>query len=918
MRLGASNLSAAALVVASFSLAVAGCSGEGALGGASGQADGADLEVVPGDAPSGVDQKEPGTGGQGDDTIASGGKGGSKGGGAPVEEPVCDEAPYDFRCPCGDNTDCASGWCIEDVVGLVCTVACLEDCPEGWTCRSVQNMSEDVVYLCVPDVVDLCKECTSDQECGGPNDLCVSVGATGTYCLADCTEDADCPDGYECGEATGASGAVANQCLPVTESCVCTPDLLGATQACSVKNDLGTCFGETTCTGPDGWSACTAKPAAEEVCDGLDNDCDGLFDEDTAECTIFFEDQDEDGFGNASSARCLCGPDGAFDTDEAGDCNDEDASLSPKAAESCDGVDNNCNGLADEGCDKDEDGFCDAAMGGGGSAACPKGGGDCNDLDGQVNPQGFEKCDEIDNDCDGKVDEDVQAPCGGCSKLCQLEAGPDGGDAFQADGANGTGITPEGFVQIDAQSLKLHMLWVANSGENTLSKIDTETGKEVGRYTICNDPSRTAVDLNGDCWVGCRGDGKVAKIALEQSECVDKNGDGQVVTSWDQNGNGKIDGAEMLPFGEDECVLMVVQPETGSKARAVAVDSENHPWVGYYESRKLLRLDPTTGEVVATVDFSSLTNGKIYGMAIDQKGHIWISLRDGSPPALGVVDITTFPMTPKVYATPNSHQTYGIAVDSNGRVWLAGGEAKVVSRFDPATETWKTMDLSAYPFARGVAASTDGLVYVAHHDFNTDCVSGKDHYISVFDAANGNFVYAIDTATGNDKLGPVGLAIDFDDHLWAINHCASSATKIDRKTNKVVGHYPTGKNPYTYSDMTGFALKTVVAPEGSYVHTFEGWGGLTTQWHQISASALTPNGTSISVRYRTANSPSDFAATPWSATLGPFPPVAMPINLTKVGQVTGKYLQIEVKLTSGAQGTTPVLKSIDAVATAVE
>ena len=883
-------------------LALAGCGGgaedakapQGQPGGGEATADGGTTVDAPTDLSDDVD---------------------ATGGGGKVDEaPACAEAPHEFRCSCYDNTDCESGWCIQDVVGRVCTTTCLETCPDAWSCRSVQNVGEDVVYLCVPDLVDLCTPCASDGDCGGPDDLCLAIGGA-TVCSAGCDLDADCPDGYACKQPEGRD-AVRKQCVPTTGSCVCTAELLGTSAACSVSNDHGTCYGETTCAGTSGWTACTAAEPAQEICDGLDNDCDGAFDEDTAGCLVLFADADGDGYGQSDAAECLCEPTGTYTATDPGDCDDADPTRHPGLPELCNGIDDDCNGLEDEGCDTDKDGWCASATEED-SAACPMGGGDCNDLDPAIHPGAQETCNGADDDCDGLTDEEGGAPCGGCAQVCQLEAGPDGSEPFDPNGLAGTGIDEAGDVTLDSSSIALHMLWVANSAENTVSKIDTVTGNEVARYATCGDPSRTAVDLVGDCWVACRGDGKVAKVALDESRCVDVNANGTIETSRDLDDSGTIEGAELLPAGTDECVLLVVQPEANQKARALAVDAENHPWVGYYETRKLHRLDPETGETQATVDLSGVTDGKPYGMAIDQKGRIWVALRDGNPTALGLVDPTTFPIEPKAWGTPGNHAVYGIAVDPAGNVWLAGGESKKISRFDPKTETWKTLSLSGKPHVRGVAASTDGRIYAAHHDFTSDCAGGKDHFVSVIDTATAALLDTIDTSTGNGKLGPVGLAIDFDDNLWAIDQCSSTATKIDRKTHKVLGHFPTGSGPYTYSDMTGFALKTVVAPQGTYVHSFTGWSGAATQWLQINAAALLPPDTSIRVRWRTANDPTDFATTAWSNYQGPFPPAVMPINLEKQGIISGKHLQVEVTLTSSPTGA-PILKSLTAVATPLQ
>ena len=152
-------------------------------------------------------------------------------------------------------------------------------------------------------------------------------------------------------------------------------------------------------------------PEAEEVCNAIDDDCDDAIDE--ALSSTFFEDADGDGYGNAAVGVTACEvPDGF--TDNALDCDDTASLVSPGVEEVCNGIDDNCDGRADEGVgtllypDLDEDGFGDTSAG---IISCwdltdhitaP---GDCDDTDSGVNPDADEACDEIDNDCDGEIDE---------------------------------------------------------------------------------------------------------------------------------------------------------------------------------------------------------------------------------------------------------------------------------------------------------------------------------------------------------------------------------------------------------------------------------------------------------------------------------------------------------------------------------
>jgi hypothetical protein len=91
--------------------------------------------------------------------------------------------------------------------------------------------------------------------------------------------------------------------------------------------------------------------AQDESCDGEDNDCDGAADEEGAQgCASWYADLDGDGFG-AGDQRCLCGAQGSYSTQVPGDCDDSNDEINPDAAEFCkNGEDDDCDGLVDEDC----------------------------------------------------------------------------------------------------------------------------------------------------------------------------------------------------------------------------------------------------------------------------------------------------------------------------------------------------------------------------------------------------------------------------------------------------------------------------------------------------------------------------------------------------------------------------------------
>ena len=154
-------------------------------------------------------------------------------------------------------------------------------------------------------------------------------------------------------------------------------------------------------------------PAAEEICDGIDNNCDGEIDEGVT--NTFYADTDDDGFGDEGSTVEACdSPDGYVAV--GGDCDDTTAESFPGNVEYCDGVDNDCDGDIDEDvqetfwADGDGDGYGDPDSV---IETCEEVSGyvansdDCDDTSSISYPLADEICDELDNDCDGTVDEGV-------------------------------------------------------------------------------------------------------------------------------------------------------------------------------------------------------------------------------------------------------------------------------------------------------------------------------------------------------------------------------------------------------------------------------------------------------------------------------------------------------------------------------
>ncbi|MFT5434055.1 MAG: hypothetical protein ACI9OJ_004768, partial [Myxococcota bacterium] len=334
-----------------------------------------------------------------------------------------DATPGDFLAPCEHNDECDSGYCVQSEAGQVCSRLCTDSCPTDWACRqAIDAGGSDPTFICIQLPETLCKPCQIDADCNygsAGSHRCVSLGKTGRFCGLKCSQGS-CPNGYGCAAVTLADGSSDEQCVPDSAECPCIKRYDGFSTPCESTNGLGACSGSRTCDSALGeWTACSARDAVEEVCDGLDNDCDGLVD-----AQIAAEPCAESNQWGSCGGQMHCTA-GALDCD-----------ARVPTPEFCDLVDNDCNGAIDDdlGVVSCGVGLCAKSV-----LACDGGvAGVCDALAEAT----AEVCDGADNDCDGHVDEAIELGTTACGlgECSHVEANcvagqPNICDAYQGDSA---------------------------------------------------------------------------------------------------------------------------------------------------------------------------------------------------------------------------------------------------------------------------------------------------------------------------------------------------------------------------------------------------------------------------------------------------------------------------------------------------
>ncbi len=449
-------------------------------------------------------------------------------------------------------------------------------------------------------------------------------------------------------------------------------------------------------------------------------------------------------------------------------------------------------------------------------------------------------------------------------------------------------------LQLSKVGTTFPVMWIANAGEDTVTKFDTNANVELARYRtwfgpagqaghvnhIGNAyagaaPSRTAVDINGNAYVLNRwfsASKRPTLIKILAEGFVDRNGNGVMDTSTgatplpmaDLNGNNIIDPNEIT----DERIAYAVEvgPANGL-GRSLCIGTDGNLWVGMYNARQYYKINAADGSQIAGPVAVPISP---YGCLIDSNGVLW-SADLGS--TVGKITNTASNVGPYTVSSVGNMGNYGIAL-ANGKVYTGSGNRV----HDPVANTVGN---------NGLTVSSAGIVA----DGAGNIIAGTGTVQKVSPA--GVVLWTVPLQAGGAYS--VGIQVDANNDVFQIGYSSNRVHKYRGSDGAPLGTFPVGDVPYTYSDAAGFAARNTTTPTGTWTVVYDS-GSAGTPWDKVSWNATSPAGSSVQVQVRS----SDVQATLASL---PYVPVSNGVSFT----ASGRYIQILTRLNAASTEESPIL-----------
>ena len=168
---------------------------------------------------------------------------------------INDSCPGGDGCPCADNGECNGGVCLDTHEGKRCAAKCTDTCAKGYACKDIGDGTP--LFYCVSTRISLCSPCQFHSDCqiNGVDSLCVEYGGEGKFCGSPCAESADCPTGYSCSDVPNGAAGDVKQCVKDGEGDA--PGLCECSEWAVAKGAT------TTCSVSNDAGKCTAKRSCD-------------------------------------------------------------------------------------------------------------------------------------------------------------------------------------------------------------------------------------------------------------------------------------------------------------------------------------------------------------------------------------------------------------------------------------------------------------------------------------------------------------------------------------------------------------------------------------------------------------------------------------------------------------------------------
>jgi hypothetical protein len=487
-------------------------------------------------------------------------------------------------------------------------------------------------------------------------------------------------------------------------------------------------------------------------------------------------------------------------------------------------------------------------------------------------------------------------------------------------------------------------MWVANrafGGQSSVTKIANDKSDCIDRNK--NGKIDTSLDVNGD--------------GVINADC---NENGIADDIDDVKGQACTNGKPQEYYGfDDECILLTTNTNLNDMwGRPLALGpgandlGPSDAWAGGFNNGLFFRIDGTTGLVKAQANVGPLDPGVgPYGAVVDAQGILWTDEVTG--PGLFYFDTKNPAVVGKVRTPAYDVHFYGIGIDRDQNVWMGGHPDGNAYRYTPDRSNGFAKLGDGYytkvvnpggvgDIGRGIAADSRSpqkyFVWMGRHP----------NYVMRIPASDIPLPKGMDVTVDGSKYlaipvagqAPAGAGVDTDQNIWGVSTTGSVATriKVDVNGNPTLPNIAncnttagcpaagsdccplrfgnnTDPGPYTYSDFTGFGLRNLTKPKGSYSYVQkgcdDGLGNKDTKWMAVAWDADVPLNTQIVVKARTGNTPlPDQTWGAWTTTWGTTPADLQSGGLMPNLQSDG-YIQVEFDFSTMTNNASPKLKSFD-------